>query len=61
MKLAVFFGAGDLTDQLFHVNNASEVNPGRVTVTGTLDREAETTYTINIQVRTVFVYISPKK
>ena len=49
---AVFLlGSGDATDQLFHVNSASEANPGRVTVTGTLDRETENTHTINIQVR----------
>ena len=46
-------GTGDQTDQLFHVNSASESNPGRVTVTGALDREAESMYTINIQVGTI--------
>ena len=32
------------------MNSVSEANPGRVTVTGLLDREAESSYTINIQV-----------
>ncbi|MCG8621342.1 MAG: hypothetical protein MJE68_04970 [Proteobacteria bacterium] len=53
----IFVGAGDVTDRLFHVNNASEANPGRVTVTGTLDREAENTYTINIRVRIILAIV----
>ena len=48
-------GIGDVTDTLFDVNTASESNPGRVTVTGTLDREVESTYSINIQVFTLFL------
>ena len=39
-----------MTDILFYVNNASEPNPGGVSITGILDRERESTYTINIQV-----------
>ena len=48
---------GDMTDVLFSVNNASDSNPGSVSVTGVLDREAESTYTINIQVNLILIYI----
>lgn len=44
------FFADDATDSLFSVEN-SGANAGQVSVTGDLDREADTTHTMNIRVR----------
>jgi len=50
---------GDATDTLFSVT-AIGTSAGRIAVTGALDRETTSTYSINIKVKKMIVYYQPR-
>lgn len=49
LVITFFRFAGDSTDSLFSVVNSGE-NAGQVSVTGNIDRETDTTHTMNVRV-----------